>query len=295
MTGTYRLNEAESDSPALQMQFFRQSINREVWQYSRRDPSDVTPRYFAFKLEDQKLTFASSETPPLTFSTDGQMRTSSLNGGNFLRLQASAAKDQLDITWILNDVVTALIKVRPIENGKKLIFNWIIRRKDHPTPQQFKAVYDRQSSEAHLDVQQWPAATTSAGTATGTKTSGRMDDEIMVAELLEPISVKAGNPTTVTLRIIEPERLRSIIAVEVKTQAEQIAPGSALMLRFNGARVADGRVEPFAVTLERVVSANGDVLADNSDIRRQANDPSTVVLSRGFDIPAGSRFILRKL
>jgi hypothetical protein len=292
MTGTYRLNQAESDTSASQMQFLKKSIGREIWQYENgdRSPSDSTPLYLAFKPENQKLTFWSSETPPLSFSTDGQMRTSSLKSGDSLQLQATAAKDHLDITWILNDVVTVLVNVRPIENGKKLILNWIIRRKDNPTPQQFKTIYERASSEAYLDIykyRQGSGETAAAATGGG--------DEMIVAELLEPLSLKAPNPASVRLRIIEPESLKSIIGVEVKTQAVQTARGPVVALQFHAIRAIDSRVEPLTVALGRVVTASGEVLVERSAIRQQIGDPTTVVFSGIFEFPAGARFILRRL
>ena len=292
MTGTYRLNKAESDTSASQMQFLKKSIGRQIWQYENgdRNLSDSTPLYLAFKPENQKLTFSSSETPPLSFSTDGQMRTSSLKSGDSLQLQATAAKDHLDITWILNDVVTVLVNVRPIENGEKLIFNWIIRRKDNPTPQQFKTVYERASSEAYLDIykyKQGSEETAAAATGGG--------DEMIVAELLEPLSLKAPNPASVKLRIIEPESFRSIIGIEVKTQVVQTVQGPVVALQFHAVRAMDSRVEPLTVALGRVVTANGEVLVERSAIRQQIGDPTTVVFPGIFEFPAGTRFILRRL
>lgn len=293
MTGTYRLNEAESDFSRSETQFFRQSM-RPLWQYQygSRSLSDATPLYFSFQPEKQRLTFASSETPPLTFSTDGRMITSFLNDHNFQRVQATAAKDHLNITWTLNDVVTALVNVRPLENGKKLIFNWIIRRKDKSDPQEFKVIYDRQSSVADMNLYR-PRDITPAANA-GDPPSNAVGD-VIVAELLEPISMKPGSPTIVALRIILPEGSKSIIGLEVKTQALQTVPGPVLVLQFRGIREPDGRVESFAAILQGVITANGEVLARKSDFQQPANDPATVVFSRVFEFPAGARFILRKL
>jgi hypothetical protein len=291
MTGTYRLNEAESDVSASDTQFFRQAIEP-LWHgmYYRRSPSDVTPLYFAFKPEDQRLTFASSETPPLTFSTDGRMVTSSPNGRDFQRVQATAAKDNLNITWVLNDFVTALVNIRPVENGKKLIFKWIVRAKDSSKPQEFKLIYDRVSSVADLGLhrrQESPVA------SAGDKSSNAARD-VIVAELLDPISMKPGSPTIVRLRVLALTGSQSIISLEVKTEGGQTVPGSPLVLQFRGIREADGRVERFVAILEGVVAANGDVLARKSDFRHQADDPTTIVFRRDFEFPAGARFLLRK-
>jgi hypothetical protein len=281
MTGTYRLNEAESDFSRSETQFFRQTM-KPLWQYQygSRSPSEVTPFYFSFQPEKQRLTFATSETPPLTFSTDGRVITSTLNGNDF-RVQATAAKDHLKITWILNDVITALVNVRPIENGKKLIFNWMVRRKDDPNPQEFKVIYDRQSSVANLHLYR-PDMTTSANPGKSTSSAG---GDVIVAELLEPISMKLSSPTLVRLRITLPEGSVSMIGVDVKTQPLQTVPGSVLVLQFRGIR---------DVILQEVVTPDGRVLVRESDFEQPANDPTSVVFNRAFEFPAGTRFILRK-
>jgi hypothetical protein len=286
MKGTYRLNKAESDTSVPEIQFFKQSI-KPLWQ--DEGLSNSAPVYFAFKPENKKLTFSSSDTPPVTFSTDGQMRTASLNSGDVMRLQATPAKNQLDITWMLNDV-TVLVNVRPQENGQRLILNWTVHTKSNPTPQKFKTIYEREYSEAYFDIYK-PRRSDSKETAAAVP-GGR--DEMIVVEILEPISLKPANPTSVKVRIIKPDTFYPIIGIEVKTQPLQTAQGLVVALQFYGKQAYE-RVEPLTVALERVVTADGAVLVKGSAIQQQVGNPTTVVLPGNFELPAGARFILRRL
>jgi hypothetical protein len=168
--------------------------------------------------------------------------------------------------------------------------NWTVHTKSNPTPQKFKTIYEREYSEAYFDIYK-PRRSDSKETAAAVP-GGR--DEMIVVEILEPISLKPANPTSVKVRIIKPDTFYPIIGIEVKTQPLQTAQGLVVALQFYGKQAYE-RVEPLTVALERVVTADGAVLVKGSAIQQQVGNPTTVVLPGNFELPAGARFILRRL
>jgi hypothetical protein len=291
LTGTYRLNEVESDSAEKRLTAIMDSLRPEE-RMKYRQFSAFAPAYLALEPNKQTITFASSQTRPSTLTIDGAIREIMLND-YLLKTQATAANQRLNVTWKLDDQFTADLKVQPANQSGKLFFIWTFRGKGNSTPAVIKEVYDRNSGIANLNLI-GSGSPASPGEASGNPPRTGLEGEIVIAVLLTPITLtERPYPKNISLLIVEPrsvERATLNGMISIETASREVSP---FTFRFNSITLAGGATIPFEGTLAIIFSSDGTPIVRQGDLVREGSNNPRFEWRHARDIPAGSEFIFK--
>jgi hypothetical protein len=318
LTGTYRLNTSESDNAAQLTAKLMKSLKAEQRKkYESWIAEFEPPRYLAISPNKQMVTFASSETSPLTFQADARVREGTLPSGSLLKLHAETGKRRLNITWNLDDVLTTKVEIQPGSKGEKLVITRTMNFAGHDAPVVMRAVYDRESAIADLGLGSRTTAGSTAGTTAGStagttagstagttagstagtasgNTANPAEEGYLIAVLLGPLTAKTlPDSAEISLPVMKPELESAAIQGHVFKLRDKVQQDSfRLAFQLDGIRLGAGTVIPFKCRLERIVSSSGDVIVREQNLRL-AGDPVRFVLPVGVDLPAGTRFLFK--
>jgi hypothetical protein len=302
LTGTYGLNTSESDNSAQLTAKLMKSLKAEQRKkYESWIAEFEPPRYLAISPNKQMVTFASSETSPLTFQADARVRGETLPNGSLLKLHAESGKRRLNITWNLDDVLTTKVEIQPGSKGEKLVITRTMNFAGHDAPVVMRAVYDRESAIADLGLGNRTTAASTAGTTAGStagtasgNTANPAEEDYLIAVSLGPLTAKTlPDSADISLPIMKPELESAAIHGHVFKLRDRVQQDNfRLAFQLDGIRLDAGTVITFKCRLERIVSSSGNVIVREQNLR-QEGEPVRFVLPVGVDLPAGTRFLFK--
>lgn len=275
LTGTYRLDPAQSDDPGQAADRATQSIaNRDRTRLRDQLAARLeSPDQIAIELRGRDVTLASSRAPQITFSADGVERVETANGRT-IRARATLTGDQLMVSSTGNRATEFNVTFNPIDNGRRLS---VIRRvyvEGLSRPVEVQSTYDKISEVARFDINNgsqtnptYPTKGTDFILANGETVVAVVDND------LSSQTAREGDRFTATVR--QPSQYEGATIeghVSNVQRSGRVTGRSSMTLNFDTIRSRDGRSHRFAGLLESVRNAQGDtVKIDNEGSVRDDN------------------------
>lgn len=280
LTGTYRLNVAQSEDPRRQAQFAtnnvpvrdRQRAYNEV--LARVEP----PTELAIERRGDNVTIASTRAPQINFVADGSERSERSSDGSTVRARASFYGDQLTVSSAGDRDSDFNVTFDPINNGRSLQVTRRITVANVTQPVVVRSVYDRTADVARFDIyrggQTYPSDTVGSNgdfvIANGTT---------LIATLNTDLSTKNSREGEVfTMTVREPSQYAGATVeghISQVNRSGRVSGRSELTFNFDRIRLRDGRSYNFSGFVESVRTSNGESVRVDNEGTVQESDSQT--------------------
>jgi hypothetical protein len=285
LTGTYRLNVAQSEDPRREAQLATNTLPVR----DRRRINDTllarleSPMELAIERRGDNVTIASTRAPQINFIADGMERVERGASGNTIRARAAFNGDQLTVSStgdINNDFA---VTFDPLNNGRRLQVTRRISVPNLSAPVVVRSIYDRTADMARFDVYQGGTTYPTTGTVGGTTTDGYIaNGTTLIATLntdLNTRNSREGDRFTMTVR--EPSQYAGATVeghVSQVNRSGRVTGRSQLTFNFDRIRMRDGRTYNLSGFVENVRTVNGEsVRVDNEGTVQDSSRTDTTV------------------
>lgn len=282
LTGTYRLNSAQSDNAAQAADRATQSLG--YGDRTRLRDQLVarleSPDQLAIELRGREVTLASSRAPQITFSADGVERVETTGNGSTIRARATLNGNQLIVSSTGDRANEFSVTFNPIDNGRRLSVSRRVYVQGLSQPVVVQSTYDKTSEVARFDIntQTYPnnnptASNTDFLLANGETVVAVLDNGVSSANAREGDRFTAivQSPTQYAGATIE-GRVTNV------QRSGRVTGRSQMTLNFDTIRLRDGGSYRFAGILDSVRNAQGDtVKIDNEGAVRDDNQTTKTV------------------
>lgn len=282
LTGTYRINSAQSDNAAQAADRATQSLG--YGDRTRLRDQLVarleSPDQLAIELRGREVTLASSRAPQITFSADGVERVETTGTGRTIRARATLSGNQLTVSSTGDRANEFTVTFNPIDNGRRLSVSRKVYVQGLSQPVVVQSTYDKTSEVARFDIntQTYPnnnptAANTDFILANGETVVAVLDNGFSSANARE------GDRFTAIVRLPTQYAGATIEGRVTNVQRSgRITGRSQMTLNFDTIRLRDGGSYRFAGILDSVRNAQGDVVRiDNEGTVRDDNQTTKTV------------------
>lgn len=294
LTGTYRLNTAQSDD-------VNAAIDRSVGAYNttQRDGARRglerrlrSPEMIAIDKSGRSITMASSNQPQVTFDADGIKRTETDPRGRNVTTTVTATNNTMTIAYEGDRTNDFNVTFTADRNGRLKVTRRIFLegRSDTIT---VSSVYDRVD-----DVAQWSTVNTGSsngpvvGNNQGTGDFYIPNGVALTATLRSAVSTQASQTgDRFTMDVSIPSAYRGAVIdghVEKAANSGRINGRASLSLVFDSITY-NGRRYSFAGIIESVTAANGDtVTVNNEGTVRDSNQGTKTATRAGIGAVLGA-------
>jgi len=296
LTGTYRLNVAQSEDPRREAQLATNTLPAR----DRRRTYDAlmarleSPEELAIERRGDNVTIASTRAPQINFIADGSERVERGADGNSIRARAAFYGDQLTVSSMGDLNNDYAVTFDPINNGRRLQVTRRITLPNVNAPIVVRSVYDRTADTARFDIYRDGSAYPTTGTVGGTS-----DDYIitngttLIATLNNDLNTRnsrEGDRFTMTVR--EPSQYSGATIeghISQLSRSGRVTGRSALTFNFDRIRMRDGRTYSFSGFVENVRTANGEsVRVDNEGTVQDSSRTDTTVQRTAIGTAVGA-------
>lgn len=282
ITGTYRLNSTQSDNVS-------QVVNRSIGYYPAAQRDRVrnnlerrlnSPEMLAIDKNGRTVVIASTMSPQVTFDVDGIARTETSANGRTIRTTATAAGDNLNISYEGDRVNDFYVTFMPVGNNQLRVTRrlYLENRNDQVT---VTSVYDKVDnvarwSEVH-NGSTWNnnTANTDFYVPNGTRLTAALQSR------LDSRASQVGD--RVTLEVTSPGQYRGAIIEGRIAQAEssgRVSGRASLSIDLDTIRLNNGRTYRFAGIIDSVRTSNGDTVSVNNEGTVRDNNQTTKTVTR---------------
>jgi len=282
LTGTYRLDQSQSDDPAQAADRATQSLpygNR-----ARLRDQLVTrlasPDQIAIDLQGRDVTLASSRAPQISFTADGIERVETTNSGRTIRARATLNGQQLTVSSTGDRDSEFNVTFDPIDYGRRLR---VTRRVIVPGLSNsviVQSTYNKTDEVARFDIKTGPQTYPTNPTTDFLIVNG----ETVVAVLdndLSSATTREGDRFTVTIRQPSQYEGASIEGhVSNVQRSGRVTGRSQMTLNFDSIRLRDGRSYRFAGLLDSVRNSQGDTVRVDNEGSVRDDDQTTKTVQR---------------
>lgn len=280
LTGTYRLDQSQSDDPAQAADRATQSLpygNR-----SRLREQLVarlaSPDQIAIDLRGRDVTLASSRAPQISFTADGIERVETTNSGRTIRARATLSGQQLTVSSTGDRDSEFNVTFEPIDYGRRLRVTRRVIVPGISNSVVVQSTYNKTDEVARFDINTGPETYPTNQTNDFLIVNG----ETVIAVLDNDISsatTREGDRFTATVRQPSQYEGASIEGhVSNVQRSGRVSGRSQMTLNFDTIRLRDGRSYRFAGLLDSVRTAQGDtVRVDNEGAVRDNNQTTKTV------------------
>ena len=280
LTGTYRLDQSQSDDPAQAADRATQSLpygNR-----SRLREQLVarlaSPDQIAIDLRGRDVTLASSRAPQISFTADGIERVETTNSGRTIRARATLSGQQLTVSSTGDRDSEFNVTFEPIDYGRRLRVTRRVIVPGISNSVVVQSTYNKTDEVARFDINTGPETYPTNPSNDFLIVNG----ETVIAVLDNDISsatTREGDRFTATVRQPSQYEGASIEGhVSNVQRSGRVSGRSQMTLNFDTIRLRDGRSYRFAGLLDSVRTAQGDtVRVDNEGAVRDNNQTTKTV------------------
>jgi type IV secretion system protein VirB10 len=294
LTGTYRLNVAQSEDPRREAQLITNTLpardRRRVYDavVARLEP----PTEIAIERRGDNITIASTRAPQINFVADGSERVESGLSGNTVRARAAFNGDQLTVSTTGNRDNDFAVTFDPINNGRRLQVTRRITMTNVSQPIVVRSVYDRTADVARFDVyrggQTYPSGTVGSNDAyviaNGTTLIATLNND------LNTRNAREGDRFTMTVR--EPSQYSGATIEGHLSQVKRsgrVTGRSEVTFNFDRIRMRDGRTSDFSGFVESVRTVNGEtVRVDNEGTVQDSSQTDRTVQRTAIGTAVGA-------
>jgi len=295
LTGTYRLNVAQSEDPRREAQLATNSLPAR----DRRRTLDTlmtrleSPTELAIERRGDSVTIASTRAPQINFVADGNERVERGANGNTIRARAAFNGDQLTVssTGDLNNDFA--VTFDPLNNGRRLQVTRRITLPNVNSPVVVRSVYDRTADVARFDVYRGGGNYPTTGTIGDNDGYVIANGTTLIATLntdLNTRNSREGDRFTMSVR--EPSQYSGAVIeghISQVNRSGRVTGRSELTFNFDRIRMRDGRTSNFAGFVENVRTVNGEsVRVDNEGTVQDSNRTDTTVQRTAIGTAVGA-------
>jgi len=291
ITGTYRLNSAQSDnvSDIVARALSNKSYDTDQDQRVRRQLERrlTSPDMLMIEKQGQRVTLGSSTSPQVSFSADNVEHTETSPNGRAVRVRAASTRNELTINYQGDRMNDYYVSFAPMNNGQLRVIRRVYIENDSQTVTSM-SLYDKTDQTARWDSAISPRITDSSS----------INDYIipnstrLTATLDTPLSTKTINNTDrFSMTVTSPSQYYgAIIEGRVIGERSGVVSGRAsLSLSFDTIRMPNGSTYRFAGIVEQVRRPNGDTVAVNNEgAVRDSNQTTKAVTRAGIGAVLGA-------
>jgi outer membrane lipoprotein SlyB len=291
LTGTFRLDPAQSDNPntvadnAIRSLPYaeRQSVRDQIMRRLN------APEMLAIERSGNNVTIASSRAPQTTFVANAGENREQLPNGSYSRVTSTIVGDRLVVSSAGNRETDFTVTFDPIEGGRRLrVTRQIWNDRLGANPLTVANVYDRTSDVAEWNVYN---GTTGSGQQTGSygnAPNGSFivpDGQTLTARLETDLTTRTANVgDRFTMTVTSPGQYEgSVIEGRVANvnRSGRVTGRADMSLNFDTIRTRDGRTYQFAGFVESVRATNGQtVQVDNEGTVRDDDSRGSTTAQR---------------
>jgi hypothetical protein len=295
LTGTYRLNVAQSEDPRREAQLITNTLpardRRRVYDavVARLEP----PAEIAIERRGDSVTIASTRAPQINFVADGSERVENGTYGNTVRARAAFNGDQLTVSTTGNRDNDFAVTFDPLNNGRRLQVTRRITMTNVSQPIVVRSVYDRTADVARFDIYQgtqgYPTNTTGSSTGGYVINNG----ETLIATLNNDINTRnAREGDRFTMSVREPSRYAGATIeghLSQVSRSGRVTGRSTVTFNFDRIRTRDGRTSDFSGFVESVRTVNGEtVRVDNEGTVQDSSQTDRTVQRTAIGTAVGA-------
>ena len=298
LTGTYRLNVAQSEDPRREAQLATNSLPMR----DRRRTLDMlmarleSPTELAIERRGDNVTIASTRAPQINFVADGAERVERGANGNTIRARAAFNGDQLVVNSMGDLNNDFAVTFDPLNNGRRLQVTRRISVPNVTAPVVVRSIYDRTADVARFDIYRGGGSTypTTTGTVGGSNDAYVITNgTTLIATLnndLNTRNTREGDRFTMTVR--EPSQYSGATIeghISQVNRSGRVTGRSELTFNFDRIRMRDGRTSNFSGFVENVRTVNGEtVRVDNEGTVQESNRTDTTVQRTAIGTAVGA-------
>ena len=281
LTGTYRLDPAQSEDAAVTIDRALRSLPNQERQQRREQLLRRldSPEQIAIDLRGRTVTLASTRAPQISFEADGRERVETTNSGRTIRVRTALNGEQLTVSTVGDSNNQFNVTFVPVEGGRRLRVTRRVYADNINTPVEIQSLYERTSDVAQFDIFTGPQ---NNPTAENTNDFILRNGDRVVAELNDPLSTstsREGDRFTATVRSpAEYEGATIEGHVSNVQRSGRITGRSQLTFSFDRIRLRDGRTYQFAGILDSVRMPNGDTAKIDNEgaVQEESQSKKTV-------------------
>ncbi|HYO99760.1 MAG TPA: hypothetical protein VER76_06185 [Pyrinomonadaceae bacterium] len=287
LTGTYRLNVAQSEDPRRQAQAATNNLpyrdRRRIYDavVARLEP----PTELAIERRGDNVTIASTRAPQINFIADGTERTERGASGNQIRARAAFYGDQLIVSSTGDRDSDFTVTFDPLSNGRRLQVTRRIAFTNGSAPIVVRSIYDRTADVARFDIYRGGSAYPSTATGTTNDDFILANGTTLIATLntdLNTRNSREGDQFTMTVR--EPSQYSGATIegrISQVSRSGRVSGRSGMTFNFDRIRMRDGRTYNFAGFVESVRTVGGEsVRVDNEGTVQESETRTNTTVQR---------------
>ncbi len=282
LTGTYRLNAAQSDNVsevvgrATNSYYNANQRNDNLQRNLERRLS--SPDTLAIEKRDKQVTVGSSSTPQITFTADNVARTETTNNGRTIKVTANTTYDGVALSYEGDRANDFYVNFIPLSNGQLKVVRrvYLENRNDTIT---VASVYDKTNDTAQFY------------NLGNDNTAGNQNGNFVIpnntqilATLRSKISTKATQDgDRFTMEVSSPSQYNGAIIEGRVTKAErsgQVSGRANVSLEFDTIRLRNGQTYKFAGIVDNVKLASGENVTVNNEGSVRDNNQTTKTVQR---------------
>ncbi len=285
LTGTYRLNTAQSDSvgevvgrainnyPAAQRDNVQRNLERRL----------TSPATLAIEKRDKQVMVGSSSTPQITFTADNVARTETTGNGRAIKVTANTYYDGVALTYEGDRINDFYVNFIPMSNGQLKVVRrvYLENRSDTVT---VASVYDKISETAQFSNVN---DNNSGQYNTGNTQSNDFvipNNTQLTTVLKSAISTKATQTgDRFSMEVTSPSQYNGAIIEGRVTKAErsgQVSGRASVSLEFDTIRLPNGQTYRFAGIVDNVKLTSGENVTVNNEGSVRDNNQTTKTVQR---------------
>ncbi len=294
ITGTYRLNRTLSDDvnaildrsddayTATQRDRMRRNLERRL----------ASPEMIAIEKMGQSVSMASSNSPQVTFDSDGVARTETTDRGRTIRTTATANRDAIEISYIGDRANDFYLTLSPTRDGQLRVTRRLYLENRNQTVS-VSSVYDKVNETA-----EWTTVTndTRLGGGGGVPSAGEFyipNGTQLTAVLNNAVTTRATQVgDRFTLNVTSPAIYRNAVIegrVAEIDNSGRLSGRARVSLEFDSIRMRDGRTYRFAGIIDSVRALNGDTVSvSNEGTVREGSQTTRTATRAGVGAALGA-------
>lgn len=281
LTGTYRLNVAQSDNVS-------EVVGRAISSYYRTGQQDriqrnlerrlTSPDVLAIEKRDKQVTVGSSDTPQITFTADNVARTETTNNGRTIKVTANTYYDGVALNYEGDRINDFYVNFIPLNNRQLKVVRRVYLENRNETVT-VASVYDKTNETAQFYNL---GSDNTAGNNNGNFVVP--NNTQLMATLRSTISTKATQDgDRFTMEVSSPSQYDGAIIEGRVTKAErsgQVSGRANVSLEFDSIRLRNGQTYKFAGIVDNVKLASGETVTVNNEGTVRDNNQTTKTVTR---------------
>lgn len=283
MTGTYRLNPARSQSPALMVANATRGLGyQQRQQVTERLVARLTPpETLAIERRGQAVTLASTRSPQVQFDADGALRTERYPNGRMSNVRASLTGDELRVVSNGDRANDFMAIIQPINNGQGLRVTREVYAERLSQPVTVQSDYDRIADVAQWNI--YDGSANPAGTVAGSYWVP--NGTLLTTRLDRDFSTKtARNGDRFVMTVVAPAEFEGATVEGYLSDVDRggrITGRSEATFNFDRIRTRQGRSYDFAGLVTGIFPRGGEsARVDNEGAVAENDSRTNTTISR---------------